>query len=118
MFTGLYLGGFCSIASLFLAASLEGGERLPIAEGAGMGSVALLLWAVRILKQERDTALCNLEIARDRIHSSEMKCLGCDYFRYHRLLSLVLQTDTHSNSADDDTLPSLETHSIDPESQG
>lgn len=79
-----------------ILASLSGGEdRLPLIEGTGIGSIALLLWAVRMLKQERDTAIKNLEIARERIHSSEMKCLGCDYFRYNKLLSLVLEP-THT----------------------
>lgn len=95
------------MATFILAALSDGREGLPIAEGTGIGSVALLLWAIRILKQERDAAMRNLEIARDRFHSSEMKCLGCDYFRYHKLLSLVLQNDT--NSIDNENIPSLET---------
>lgn len=89
--TTLYLGGLFSIASIFLASLTGSEDRMPLIEGTGIGSIALLLWAVRMLKQERDKALSNLELARERIHSSEMKCLGCDYFRYNKLLSLVLE---------------------------
>ena len=109
MITSLYLGGLFSIASILMS-SLSGVEdRFPLIEGTGIGSIALLLWAVRMLKQERDTALKNLEVARERIHSTEMKCLGCDYFRYNKLLTLVLEPPYNTQDNNDST-PALEAH--------
>ncbi len=96
MIATLYLGGLGAITSLVLATTAAE-NALPLAEGTGMGSIAVLLWAVKILKSERDEAFKTLQEERKRLQSSEMKCLECDYFRYNKLLDLVLQpenTDT------------------------
>ena len=93
----LYCGGLGSIGTLFLADSGKD-TFLPVAGGTGVSSILLLLLAVKILRDERDTASRKLEEERSRAQAAEMKCLECDYYRYGRLLSLVLQPDNTTAS--------------------
>lgn len=95
--SSLYCGGLGSIGTLFLAKS-DMENALPLAGGTGISSILLLLWAVKILRDERDATAKKLEAERSRAHSAEMKCLDCDYYRYGKLLSLVIQPDTSRTS--------------------
>lgn len=92
----LYWGGLGSVSTLFLAKT-DMEHALPVAGGTGISSILLLLWAVKILREERDTAQKKLEQERLRSQSAELnaelKCLDCDYLRYGRLLALVLQPE-------------------------
>lgn len=92
----LYWGGLGSVSTLFLAKT-DMEHTLPVAGGTGISSILLLLWAVKILRQERDAIQKKLEQERLRAQSAELnaelKCLDCNYFRYGRLLSLVLQPE-------------------------
>lgn len=87
--SSLNLGGIGAACSLLLG-TIAPPDSLPLAEGVGASSLIILLWAVKILKNERDMALKKLANEQVRLISAELKCLNCEYFRYNRLMHSIL----------------------------
>lgn len=90
---GLLLGGGVTgllgqIASRVPEVSEQLG--LPVSEGIGAGSIVLLLWGVRMLKQERDELMAQGRQLQEKLREAEMKCLDCVYLHSSRHLAVLL----------------------------
>ena len=105
----LYVGGVGAVSTLCLASAGEVASSVfPLTEGVGASAIILLLWAVKILKEERDVAVKNLALEQKKTLRAELKCLNCDYLGSHKLLLSVLSPERISP-----TPPTLSSRSSD-----